>query len=88
MYKKIDELCCIDEDAFGGIPGLDLDVKKEECVRRNYVPSFIVMRVLPKNREDIRQLLEELDMDHYDPFEYLIRTPMRAGQDNLIVERA
>jgi hypothetical protein len=55
--------------------------------RVNYEPVFITERTPSKNREDLWELLESVGLDYYDRLEWLIRTPMRAANDNLIVER-
>ena len=60
-------------DIFQGLPGLNLDIKKEKYERINRVPVFISERVPNKNREDYYELLKEVNMDYMDPIEYLIR---------------
>lgn len=72
---------------FQGIPGIDMDMRLKRYYRVNYEPIFITERTPSKNREDVRELLEAVGLDYYDRFEWLIRTTMRAANDNLIVER-
>lgn len=60
-------------DIFQGLPGLNLDIKKEKYERINRVPVFISERVSNKNREDYYELLKEVNMEYMDPIEYLIR---------------
>lgn len=60
-------------DIFQGLPGLNLDIKKEKYERINRVPVFISERVSNKNREDYYELLKEVNMEYMDPVEYLIR---------------
>ena len=60
-------------DIFQGLPGLNLDIKKEKYERINRVPVFISERVPNKNREDYYELLKEVNMEYMDPIEYLIR---------------
>ena len=60
-------------DIFQGLPGLNLDIKKEKYERINRVPVFISERVPNKNREDYYELLKEVNMEYMDPVEYLIR---------------
>lgn len=74
-------------EIFQGIPGIDMDLRLERYYRVNYIPTFISERVPSQNREDLWELLESVGLDYYDPFEWLIRTTLRAGNDNLIVER-
>lgn len=72
---------------FQGIPGIDMDLRLERYYRVNYIPTFIAERTPSENREDLWELLEAVDLDYYDRFEWLLRTTMRAANDNLIVER-
>ena len=72
---------------FQGIPGIDMDLRLKDYYRVNYIPTFITERTPPENREDLWELLESVDLDYYDRFEWLLRTKMRAANDNLIVER-
>jgi len=72
---------------FQGIPGIDMDLRLERYYRVNYIPTFITERTPSENREDLWDLLESVGLDYYDRFEWLIRTTMRAANDNLIVER-
>lgn len=71
---------------FQGIPGLDLDQKKEIYVRENKMPVFITERAPTRNREDLWQLMEEVDLDYYDPLEWLLRSDKRYSGDNLYVK--
>ena len=72
---------------FQGIPGIDMDLRLETYYRVNYIPTFIAERTPSENREDLWEILESVGLDYYDRFEWLIRTPMRAANDNLIVEK-
>ena len=72
---------------FQGIPGIDMDLRLKDYYRVNYIPTFIAERTPSENREDLWELLESVDLDYYDRFEWLLRTKMRAANDNLIVER-
>lgn len=72
---------------FQEIPGIDMDLRLEAYYRVNYIPTFIAERTPSENREDLWEILESVGLDYYDRFEWLIRTPMRAANDNLIVER-
>ena len=57
---------------FQGIPGLDLDLRKEVYIRENIVPVFISERAPSKNREDLWDLLEECGMQYLNQLEWLI----------------
>ena len=72
---------------FQGIPGIDMDLRLETYYRVNYIPTFIAERTPSENREDLWEILESVGLYYYYRFEWLIRTPMRAANDNLIVER-
>ena len=64
---------------FQGIPGLNLDLRKEEYVRENMTPCFISERVPPKNREGLDELLEDVGMTYLEPLIYLIRLYLKRG---------
>lgn len=72
---------------FQGIPGLDMSLRLEKYYRVNMTPYFISERTPSESREDLWELLESVGLDYYDRFEWLLRTNMRCGTDNLIVER-
>lgn len=72
---------------FQGIPGIDMELRLERYYRVNYIPTFIAERTPSENREDLWELLETVGLDYYDRFEWLLRTNMRAANDNLIVEK-
>lgn len=73
---------------FQGIPGLDMSLRLERYYRVNMTPYFISERTPSESREDLWDLLDRVGLDYYDRFEWLLRTDMRCGTDNLIVERA
>lgn len=73
---------------FQGIPGLNMSLRLERYYRVNMTPYFISERTPSEGREDLWDLLSEVGLDYYDRFEWLLRTDMRCGTDNLIVERA
>ena len=72
---------------FQGIPGIDMDLRLKNYCRVNYIPTFISERTPSESREDTRELMDSVGLDYYDRFEWLLRTNMRAANDNLIVER-
>ena len=72
---------------FQGIPGIDMELRLKDYYRVNYIPTFIAERTPSESREDLWELLESVNLDYYDRFEWLLRTKMRAANDNLIVER-
>jgi hypothetical protein len=84
-YYDIIKLC--EPSFFQGIPGLNLNLKKEVYIRENRTPTFIYERTPQENREDLWQLLEEVQMDYLDKLEWLIRTDKVYTGDRLIVKR-
>ena len=72
---------------FQGIPGIDLDMKKKVYIRNNVVPVFISERTPAKNREDFWKLLEDCNMQYFNPIEWLIRTKTRYSGDNFYVKK-
>lgn len=72
---------------FQGIPGINMDLRLKNYYRVNYIPTFIAERTPSENREDLWEILNCVGLDYYDRFEWLIRTDMRAANDNLIVQR-
>lgn len=82
-----DVIDALDASVFQGIPGIAMELRLEKYYRVNMQPVFITERSPSKNREDLWDLLEDVGLDYYDRFEWLIRTKMTCGNDNLIVER-
>jgi len=72
---------------FQGIPGIDMELRLKNYYRVNYIPTFISERTPSESREDLWELLETVGLEYYDRFEWLLRTNMRAANDNLIVDR-
>ena len=83
-YAVIDLL---DSSVFQGIPGLDLDERKQVYTRKNIVPTFISERSPSKNREELWKLLEDCNMDYLNPIEWLIRTDTKYIGDRLYVKK-
>lgn len=84
-YWKLIEF--LPREVFDGIPGINMDIKKEHYYRVNMTPSFISKRTPSRTRENVKELLDEVGLDYYDRFEWLLRTDRSCGDDNLIVER-
>ncbi len=72
---------------FQGIPGLNLDLRKSQYVRKNTTPVFISERTPGENREDLWKLLEDCGMNYLNRLEWLIRTDTRYGGDRFYAER-
>ena len=77
----------LDAKDFQGIPGLDLELKKNSYVRENVIPVFISERAPARNREDLWELLKECDMQYLNQLEWLIRTNTRYSGDKLYVQK-
>lgn len=81
---------CIDslpKGLFQGIPGINMDLRKEAYYRVNMTPSFISMRTPSQSREDVSNLMKSVGLDYYDRFEWLLRSEIKCGDDNLLVVR-
>lgn len=81
-YSVIDHLPL---KIFQGIPGLNLKLRRKECVRDNFYPVFITERVPQRNREDFLALLEEVGMSYMEPIIYLTKTKNKYHGDNFFV---
>jgi hypothetical protein len=68
------------------LAGIDSDTRQAEYIRR-YDPEFVTQRVPPKCRNDVRQLLKDIDLKRYDAFEILCRTHGKCGNDDYYVSR-
>ena len=84
-YWKLIEY--LPKGVFDGIPGINMDVRKEHYYRVNMTPSFISKRTPSRTRENVKELLDEVGLNYYDRFEWLLRTDRQCGDDNFIVER-
>lgn len=76
----------LDSKTFQGIPGINIDLKKKEYVRKNKIPTFIYERTPQKNREDLWDLLDEVGLEYLDHLEWLIRTDKTYTGDSFTVE--
>ena len=83
-YNVIDLL---PNNIFQGIPGLNLDLRKERYVRKNMTPVFISERTPGPHREDLQELLAMYDMEYLNRLEWLIRTDMTYAGDPMYVKR-
>lgn len=73
---------------YQGIPGLNLDLRKEEYLREDIIPVFISERTPSKKRIEAQpELLESVDMGHLNRLEWLIRTDLQYFGDNFYVIR-
>lgn len=72
---------------FQGIPGLNLDLQRKSYVREGKTPVFVSERVPAENREDARELIEAVGLDHLNKLEWPIRTDSLYPGDSLYVRR-
>ncbi len=77
----------IPADVFHGIPGIEMGMRLKAYYRINIQPVFITERSPSEDREDLWELMESAGLDRYDRFEWLIRTRLSCGNDNLVIER-
>lgn len=77
----------IPADIFHGIPGIEMGMRQKAYYRTNIQPVFITERSPSEDREDVQKLMENVGLDRYDRFEWLIRTRLSCGNDNLMLER-
>lgn len=82
FYPVID---FIPSDIFQGIPGIDLDLRKDSYVRKNRIPVFIEERTPSPHRENLTEMLEEVGMTYLNRLEWLIRTNLKYSGDNYYV---
>lgn len=80
-------MALLNSDIFQGIPGLNLDLKKDKYIRNNIIPTFISERVPQINRVDYQELLSKVGMDVMNPIEFLIRWGVGYCGDNLFVTK-
>ncbi|MBQ8164472.1 MAG: recombinase family protein [Clostridia bacterium] len=77
----------LDSSVFQGIPGIDLELRRKEYVRRNSIPTFVAERAPSSNREDLWRLLEDCGMNYLNQLEWLIKTDTKYIGDRLYVRR-
>lgn len=75
----------LDSKYFQGIPGLNLDLKRERYIRENMTPVFISERVPMKNRVDYQKLLNDVGLEVMEPIQYLLRTKLQYFGDNFFL---
>lgn len=83
-WKLIDS---IPEGLFQGIPGINMDLRRDAYYRVNMTPILISMRTPSESRENVRELMKMVGLDYYDRFEWLLRSEARCGDDNLFIVR-
>ena len=51
------------------------------------IPGIDMDLTPSESRENVRELMRQVGLDYYDRFEWLLRSEMKCGDDNLIVVR-
>lgn len=87
FYPHYNVIQLLDSYYFQGIPGINLEKKKECYIRKNMTPVFISERTPGENRVDLWELLDKYGMKSLNRLEWLIRTDMKYCGDNFYVER-
>jgi len=82
-YNIIDMITSKD---FQGIPGINLSLNKNTYKRVNKTPTFIYERTPQENREDLWNLLEEVNIPYLDKLLWLIKTNKIYTGDSLQVK--
>lgn len=70
---------------YQGVPGFNMDKRKDAYVRENMTPTFIAERAPSENREGLWELLADVGMDYLDKLEWLVRTDTRYIGDGFYV---
>jgi len=68
------------------IPGIDIDLKQKRYFRVNMVPIFISDRTFPKTRVEANSLLNDKNINYYNPLLWLIDSNYRYTGDKLLVK--
>lgn len=87
FYPNYEIIGLLNDDIFQGIPGLNLDLRKEVYIRNNMTPVFISERTPGPNRENLYEMLENVGMEYLNRLEWLIRTNLKYSGDNFYVIR-
>jgi len=82
-YDVIDGLCDID---YGGIPGIDLSLRKIKYYRVDTTPVFISERTPSETRVDVRNLIMEAGLEYLNRLEWLVKTDHSYSGDRLVVK--
>lgn len=82
-----DEIELIPNGVFNGIPGINMDLRREKYYRVNMIPVLISMRTPSESREDVKELMSSVGLNYYDRFGWLLRSNSRCGDDNIIIVR-
>ena len=77
-YDRIKYLPCT---VFHGIQGIDLELKKDCYVRKNFVRSFISERSPIPTRMNLPQLMDEAGISEYNTIAWLKNTPLQYFGD-------
>jgi len=83
-YDVVDGLAPVD---WGGIPGINLDLRRERYYRVGVIPTFISERTPSPSRVNLKEELERANLDYMNRLQWLINTDTIYTGDKLIVEQ-
>lgn len=83
-YDVVEGLEAVD---WGGIPGIDLTLKKDRYYRVGVIPTFISERTPAPNRVNLQQELQSSNLDYLNRLQWLINTETIYSGDNLVVRQ-
>lgn len=72
---------------YDGIPGLNMERRKDIYVREKMIPVYIAERVPPRNRVNLMEVLAEAGLTYWDPIAYLLGTKLQYFGDNFYMTR-
>lgn len=60
--------------------------KKEYVIGKMWSKVWVQQRILPWERQNLQEILQENEMDVYEEYKLLVRTQGRCGQDDCYLE--
>jgi len=83
-YDVVDGLAPVD---WGGIPGINLDLRRERYYRVGVIPTFISERTPSPSRVNLKEELERANLDYLNRLQWLINTDTVYTGDKLVVQQ-
>lgn len=83
-YDVVDGLQAVD---WGGIPGIDLSLKRDCYYRVGVIPTFISERTPSPNRANLQEELRRANLDYLNRLQWLINTDTVYTGDKLVVQQ-
>lgn len=72
---------------WGGIPGIDLTLRRERYYRVGVIPAFISERTPAPNRVNLQEELRRANLDYLNRLQWLINTDTVYTGDKLVVQQ-